>query len=241
MSKYDNVTAEKMRKATEDLKQMQENYKKYGVYILNKDIPEATTRQELYSKLEISNVYEDIAEKQKEFQKEINRISKDKRYKEEFKSDYKKKMQEEFQKYKTEKLTEVKAKLNGYKEDLKSKYSYKVEDPQLEATQTNNALLQLAFIQQLDNTEELLKGYINDNWNKPQVMNIVENMYKDNANVATQIAEKRHEEAKPYELVNKCLNDVTTFINNSDYVVNSDYIERGITKFNPITGEANEE
>ena len=241
MSKYDNVTAEQMRKATEDLKQMQENFKKYGVYVVNKDIPEVTTRQELYSKLEIENAYEDIAEKQKEFKKEIDRISKDKRYKEEYKSTYKEKMQEEFIKYKTEKLTEVQSKLRGYKEDLQNKYSYKVEDPQLEATQTNNALLQLAFIQQLDNNEEMLKGYINDNWNKPQVMNIVENMYKDNANVATQIATTRKEEQKPYLLINKCLNDVTTFINNSDYVVNQDYIEKGITKFNSIAGEANEE
>ena len=231
---YDNVTANQMRKATEDLKQMQENFKKYGVYVTNKDIPEVTTRQELYSRLEISNVYEDIEAKRKEFEAEIQRVSKDKRYKEEFKSTYKEKMQDEFIKYKTEKLTEVKSKLNGYKEDLQNKYSYKVEDPQLEATQTNNALLQLAFIQQLDNNEEMLKGYINDNWNKPQVMNIVENMYKDNANVATQIATKRKEEQRPYLLVNKCLNDVTTFINNSDYVVNQDYIEKGITEFNPI-------
>lgn len=240
MNEHD-IEIAKMRKATEDLKQMQANFKKYGIYVTNENIPEAQTRQELYSRLELTNVYEDIAEKQKEFQNEINRISKDKRYKEEFKSTYKEKMQDEFIKYKTEKLTEVKAKLQGYKDDLHSKYSYKVDDAQLEATQTNNALLQLAFIQQLDNSEEMLKGYINDNWNKPQVMSIVENMYKDNANVVTQIATKRHDEAKPYELVNKCLNDVTTFINNSDYVVNQDYIEKGITKFNPIAGEANEE
>ena len=71
-------------------------------------------------------------------------------------------------------------------------------------------------------------------------MNVIENMYKDNAKVVSQIAEKRHEEAKPYELVNKCLNDVTTFINNSDYVVNQDYIEKGITEFNPIGAGSNE-
>lgn len=240
MTNYDNLTAEQMRQATEQLKEMQANFKKYGVYVVNKDIPEAQTRQELYSRLEISNVYLDIEAKRKEFEAEIQRISKDKRYKTEFKGEYKNKMQDEFIKYKTEKLTEVKAKLNGYKDDLKSKYSYQVSDPQLEATQTNNALLQLAFIQQLDNNDEMLKGYINDNWNKPQVMSIVENMYKDNANVATQIATKRKEEQRPYLLVNKCLNDVTTFINNSDYVVNQDYIEKGITEFNPIGGGANE-
>ena len=234
MSKYDNITAKQIRKATDDLKQMQENFKKYGMYVLNKDIPEAQTRQDLYNKLEISNVYEDIEAKRKEFEAEIQRVAKDKRYKEEFKSTYKEKMQDEFIKYKTEKLTEVKSKLNGYKEDLQNKYSYKVDDPQLEATQTNNALLQLAFIQQLDNNTELMKQFVNDNWNRPNVMNIVENMYKDNANVATQIAEKRRDEARHYELVNKCLNDVTTFINNSDYVVNSDYVQEGITSFNPI-------
>ena len=58
--KYDELSASQMRKATEDLKQMQENFKKYGVYVINKDIPEAQTRQELYSRLELSNVYEDI-------------------------------------------------------------------------------------------------------------------------------------------------------------------------------------
>lgn len=240
MTNYDNVTAEQMRKATEDLKQMQENFKKYGLYVLNKDIPEAQTRSELYNKLEISNVYEDIEAKRKEFEAEIQRVAKDKRYKTEFKGEYKNKMQEEFIKYKTDKLTEVKAKLNGYKEDLQAKYSHRIEDPQLEATQTNNALLQLAFIQQLDNNTELMKQFVNDNWNRPNVMNIVENMYKDNASVTAQIANKRKEEQKPYQLVNKCLNDVTTFINNSDYVVNQDYIEKGITEFNPIGGGSNE-
>lgn len=237
MTNYDNLTAAQMKKATEDLKQMQENFKKYGVYVVNKDIPEAQTRQELYSRLEISNVYEDIEAKRKEFEAEIQRVSKDKRYKEEFKSTYKEKMQDEFIKYKTEKLTEVKAKLQGYKDDLKSKYSYQPTDVQLEATQTNNSLLELAFIQQLDNNTELLQDFINKNWSRPSVMNIVENMYKDNAAVATQIAEKRRDEARPYQLVNKCLNDVTTFINNSDYVVNSDYLQAGITKFNPVNGD----
>ena len=240
MKGYENITADQMRKATEDLKQMQTNFKKYGMYITDENIPEAQSRQELYDRLGLTNVYEDIEAKRKEFKAEIQRVSKDKRYKEEFKADHKKKIHEDFTKYKTEKLTEVKAKLNGYKEDLQNKYSYKVDDPQLEATQTNNALLQLAFIQQLDNNEEMLKGYINDNWNKPQVMSIVENMYKDNANVVTQIATKRKEEQKPYELVEKCLKDVTTFINNSDYVVSSDYIDSGITKFTSIAGEVNE-
>ena len=234
MSKYDNVTAEQMRKATEDLKQMQQNFQKYGVYVVNKDIPEATTREGLYSKLEIENVYEDIEAKRKEFEAEIQRVSKDKRYKEEFKSTYKKKMQDEFIKYKTEKLTEVQTKLNGYKTDLQSKYSYKVEDPQLEATQTNNALLQLAFLDNVKNNTELMKQFVNDNWNRKDVMSLVQAKYKDNAEITTQIAQKRHEEARPYQLVNKCLNDVTTFINNSDYVVNQDYIEKGITEFNPI-------
>lgn len=240
MSKYDNITAEQMRKATEDLKQMQENFKKYGVYVINKDIPEAQTRQDLYNKLEISNVYEDIEAKRKEFEAEIQRVAKDKRYKTEFKGEYKNKMQEEFIKYKTDKLTEVKAKLNGYKDDLKSKYSYKVEDPQLESTQTNNALLKLAFLDNIENNTELMKQFVNENWNRKDVISLVEAKYKDNANIATQIAEKRKEEQKPYQLVNKCLNDVTTFINNSDYVVNQDYIEKGITEFNPIGAGSNE-
>lgn len=237
MSKYDNLTAEQMRKATEQLKEMEENHKKYGLYVLNKDIPEATTRQELYSRLEISNVYEDIAAKQKEFQNEINRINKDRRYKEEFKADYKKKMQEEFIKYKTEKLTEAQSKLNGYKTDLQDKYSYKVEDPQLESTQTNNALLKLAFLDNIENNTELMKQFVNDNWNRKDVMSLVEAKYSDNPSIATQIAEKRHEEAKPYELVNAAIRDVETFINNADYVVNSDYLQAGITKFNPVNGD----
>ena len=240
MSNYDNVTAEKMRKATNDLKEMQENHKKYGIYVLNKDLPEATTREELYSKLEIENVYEDIAAKQKEFQNEINRVAKDKRYKEEFKADYKKKMQEEFINYKTEKLTAVQSKLNGYKADLQNKYAYKVDDPQLEATNINNALLQLAFLDNIENNTELIKQFVNENWNRKDVMNLVEAKYKKNAVISTQIAEKRHEEAKPYQLVDSCIKDIDVFISNKDYNVNSDYIENGITKFNPIDGGVNE-
>lgn len=232
MSEYDDITAEKMRKATEDLKQMQENFKKYGVYVLNKDIPEAVTRQELYSKLEMEDVYNDIAEKQKEFQKEINRISKDKRYKEEFKTDYKKKIQEEFLKYKTEKLTEVQSKLQGYKTDLQNKYAHKVEDPKLEATQTNNSLLKLAFLDNIENNTELMKQFVSENWNRKDIMSLVEAKYQDNAHIVSQIATKRKEEQKPYLLVDSCLNDVNAFINNRDYSVNADYIENGITKFN---------
>ena len=237
MNKYDNVTAEQMRKATEDLKQMQENFKKYGVYVVNKDIPEAKTRQDLYNRLEISNVYEDIEAKRKEFEAEIQRVSKDKRYKEEFKSTYKEKMQDEFIKYKTEKLTEVKAKLNGYKTDLQNKYSHRIEDPQLEAVQTNNALLQLAFLDNVKNNTELMKQFVEDNWNRKDIMSLVEAKYKNSAEIVTQIAEKRRDEAKPYELVNTAIKDVDVFISNKDYNVNPDYIEKGITEFNPIGGK----
>lgn len=231
---YDNVTAEQMRKATEELKEMQDNFKKYGVYVINKDIPEAQTRQELYSRLEISSVYEDIEAKRKEFEAEIQRVSKDKRYKTEFKGEYKQKMNEEFIRFKTEKLTEVQAKLQGYKTDLQEKYSYKVEDKNLEAIETNSSLLTLAMLDTIEGNTELMKQFVENNWHRKDVMSLVEAKYSDNPSIATQIAEKRHEEARPYELVNKCLNDVTTFINNKDYNVNADYIENGITSFDPI-------
>lgn len=240
MSNYDNISANQMRKATEDLKQMQENFKKYGVYVINKDIPEAQTRQELYSRLEISSVYEDIEAKRKEFEAEIQRVSKDKRYKTEFKGEYKQKMNEEFIRFKTEKLTEVQAKLQGYKTDLQEKYSYKVEDKNLEAIETNSSLLTLAMLDTIEGNTELMKQFVENNWHRKDVMSLVEAKYSDNPSIATQIAEKRKEEQKPYLLVNKCLNDVTTFINNSDYVVNQDYIEKGITEFNPISGGVNE-
>ena len=234
MANYDNLTAAQMRKATEQLKEMEENHKKYGLYVLNKDIPEATTRQDLYNRLELSNVYEDIAAKQKEFEAEIQRVSKDKRYKTEFKDEYKKKMQEEFIKYKTDKLTEVKEKLNGYKTDLQEKYSYKVEDKNLEAIETNSSLLTLAMLDTIEGNTELMKQFVENNWHRKDVMSLVQAKYKDNAEITTQIAEKRRDEARPYELVNKCLNDVTTFINNKDYNVNADYIENGIKSFDPI-------
>ena len=70
-------------------------------------------------------------------------------------------MQEEFIKYKNDRLTEVQAKLNGYKDDLKSKYSYEVEDPQLESTQTNNALLKLAFLDNIGTFSNLCSTHRN--------------------------------------------------------------------------------
>lgn len=244
MNEYDlnRLEIEKMKKATEDLKQMQANFKKYGVYVTDKDIPESQTRQELYDRLDLSNVYKDIAAKQNDFKAEINRVAKDKRYKAEFKEEYKQKMQEEFIKYKTEKLTEAQAKLQSYKTDLQDKYSYKVEDPQLEATQTNNSLLELAFLDNMTNNTELIQQFVNDNWRRKGIISLVEAKYSDNASIVSQIANKRKEEQKPYELINSCLRDVDTFIANKDYIVNSDYIESGITKFNPIAGvDANEE
>ena len=188
----------------------------------------------MYDRLGLADVYEDIAAKQQDFQNEINRVAKDKRYKEEFKSTYKAKMQDEFIKYKTEKLTEAQSKLNGYKTDLQDKYSYKVEDKNLEAVETNSALLTLAMLDTIENNTELLQNFINQNWNKSSVMNIVEAKYKDNPNIVSQIANKRKEDQQPYELINSCLRDVNTFINNKEYVVNSDYIESGITKFDPV-------
>ena len=231
MNEYDKLTAEQMRKAQNDLKQMQQNFKKYGVYTL--EVPEATTRAELYNRLEIGNVYEDIEAKRKEFQAEINRISKDRRYKEEFKSTYKKKMQEEFIKYKNEKLTEAQSKLQGYKTDLQDKYSYKVEDKNLEAVETNSALLTLAMLDTIENNTELIQQFVNQNWNRKSVMNIIEAKYNDNPVVVSQIANKKAEEQKPYMLVNAAIRDVETFINNADYVVNSSYITEGIKSFDP--------
>ena len=86
----------------------------------------------------------------------------------------------------------------------------------------------------IEGNTELMKQFVENNWHRKDVMSLVEAKYSDNPSIATQIAEKRRDEARHYELVNKCLNDVTTFINNSDYVVNQDYIEKGITEFNPI-------
>ena len=243
MNEYDldKLEIEKMRKATNDLKQMQANFAKYGVYVLDRDIPEPTDRKSLYDRLGTDTIFNEINDKYNETQKEIQRINKDGRYKDEFKGVHKQKTLEAFNQFKEAKLNEIKDKMNVYRNDIEAKHKPVIEDKQAEATAINNSLLQLAFIQQLDNNEEILKGYINENWNRPQVISLVENMFKDNANVVSQIVTKRKEDQAPYELVDSCIRDIDVFISNKDYNVNSDYIQNGITKFNPIDGGANEE
>ena len=65
MNEYDldKLEIEKMRKATNDLKQMQANFKKYGIYVLDKDIPEPQSRPELYSKLGTDTIFQEINDK----------------------------------------------------------------------------------------------------------------------------------------------------------------------------------
>ena len=52
MNEYDldKLEIAKMKKATEDLKQMQANFAKYGVYVLDKNITETTDRKRLYDR-----------------------------------------------------------------------------------------------------------------------------------------------------------------------------------------------
>ena len=220
------------------MKKMIENNRKYGTFDL--ELPEPNNRKELYSFLQADTIFNEINDKYNEMQKEIQRVQKDGRYADSYKKVHKQKTTEEFQNYKESKLQEIKDKMKIYRSDIEAKHKPVIENPQLESTNINNSLLKLAFLDNIENNTELMKQFVNENWNRKDVISLVEAKYKDNANIATQIAEKRKEEQKPYQLVNKCLNDVTTFINNSDYVVNQDYIEKGITEFNPIGAGSNE-
>ena len=79
-----------------------------------------------------------------------------------------------------------------------------------------------------------MKQFIEENWNRKDIITLVEAKYKDNAAITTQIYTKRKEDQKQYELVDKCLNDVNVFINNRDWQVNGDYIESGIKSMDPL-------
>ena len=217
------------------MKKMIENNRKYGTFDL--EIPEPTNRKELYSFLQADTIFNEINDKYNEMQKEIQRVQKDGRYADSYKKVHKQKTTEEFQNYKESKLQEIKDKMKIYRSDIEAKHKPVIENPQLESTNINNSLLKLAFLDNIENNTELMKQFVENNWHRKDVMSLVEAKYSDNPSIATQIAEKRRDEARHYELVNKCLNDVTTFINNSDYVVNSDYLQAGITKFNPVNGD----
>ena len=104
----------------------------------------------------------------------------------------------------------------------------------MESTNINNSLLKLAFLDKIENNTELMKQFVDDNWNRKDIISLVEAKYKDNAAITTQIYTKRKEDQKPYKLVDKCLNDVNVFINNRDWQVNGDYIESGIKSMDPL-------
>lgn len=231
---YKNLSIEKIKKCTNDLKIMSRNNQLYGEYTLEPPTP--TTRVELYKSLQIEESFNEINEKYNEMQKEIQKISKDGRYKDQYKQENKQKKIKEFQQYREAKLNEIKDKMNVYRSDIQDKYSYKVEDKQLEAVETNSALLQLAFLDNMENNTELMKQFVEDNWNRKDIISLVEAKYKDNPAIATKIHSKREEDKKPFKLVDSAINDINTFINNRDYICNSSYIEEGITKFNQIDG-----
>ena len=232
------LDSQKYSKATKDLAKMSENYKKYGEYIL--EPPKATNRAELYRNLQIDNVFNEINDKYAETQNKIQKVAKDGRYKDEFKGIHKQKTLEEFQQFKESKLNEIKDKMNVYRSDIEAENKAVIEDKGLEATNTNTAMLQLMYLDSLDNNTELMRQFVNENWNRKDVMSLVEAKYKDNAAIVSQIAEKKKKEYEPYKLVDSCIRDIDVFISNKDYNVNSDYIENGITKFDSIDGGANE-
>ena len=219
----------------EKMKKMIENHRKYGTFEI--EISEPTNRKELYSFLQADTIFNEINDKYNEMQKEIQRVQKDGRYAENYKKVHKQKTTEEFQNYKESKLQEIKDKMNVYRSDIEAKNKPVIEDKQAEATAINNSLLQLAFLDNIENNTELMKQFVNDNWNRKDVMSLVEAKYSDNVAIVSQIAERRKKEAEPYELVDSCIRDIDVFIANKDYVVNQDYIDAGITKFNPVDGE----
>ena len=214
------------------MKKMIENNRKYGTFDL--EIPEPTNRKELYSFLQVDTIFNEINDKYNEMRKEIGRVQKDGRYADSYKKVHKQKTTEEFQNYKESKLQEIKDKMNVYRSDIEAKHRPVIEDKNLEATQTNSALLQLAFLDNIENNTELMKQFVESNWHRKDIISLVEAKYKDNAAITTQIYTKRKEDQKPYELVDKCLNDVNVFINNRDWQVNGDYIESGIKSMDPL-------
>ena len=214
------------------MKKMIENNRKYGTFDL--EIPEPTNRKELYSFLQADTIFNEINDKYNEMQKEIQRVQKDGRYAENYKKVHKQKATEEFQNYKESKLQEIKDKMQLYRSDIEAKHKPVIEDKSLEATNINNSLLKLAFLDNMENNTELMKQFVDDNWNRKDIISLIEAKYKDNAEITTQIYTKRKEDQKPYELVDKCLNDITVFINNRDWQVNGDYIEKGIKTMDPL-------
>lgn len=214
------------------MKKMIENNRKYGTFDL--EIPEPTNRKELYSFLQADTIFNEINEKYNEMQKEIQRVQKDGRYADSYKKVHKQKTTEEFQNYKELKLQEIKDKMNVYRSDIEAKHRPVIENPQLESTNINNSLLKLAFLDNIENNTELMKQFVSENWNRKDIISLVEAKYKDNAAITAQIYTKRKEDQEPYELVDKCLNDVNAFINNRDWQVNGDYIESGIKSMDPL-------
>ena len=176
MTDWREIPAEKMRKATNDLKKMQENYYKYGQYIL--EPPKATNRAELYRNLQIEETFNEINDKYTETKKEIQRVAKDGRYKDEFKGIHKQKTLEEFQQFKQSKLNEIKDKMQMYRSEIEESNKPVIEDKGLEATNINTAMLQLMYLDQLDNNTELMKQFVEKNWNRPEIMGLVEAKYK---------------------------------------------------------------
>ena len=207
----------------EKLQEASENLQKYGSY----EIPKAKTKQELLDQLNLSRVFDQIEELKLETKNEIIRIDKDKRYKDEYKIEHKKEALAKFESIQKSLFGQVKSRLEAYKEDLVRKNKPPV-NPMQDALARNNALLELAFLRDMGDTE-LMKDFINRNYNDQQVMALVSAQYKTNADIQIHLHDKKMEAEIPYKVINECLQDVEVLLVNSDLTMDGHYMKDGLT------------
>ena len=212
----------------EKLKEYSENYKKYGTH----EIPQAKTKQELFEQLNLAKVFEQVAELKLETKNEIIRIDKDKRYKDEYKVEHKKEALAKFEAVQKSLFAQVKSRLEAYKRDLVRKDKPPV-NPIQESLQRNNSLLELAFLREMNNTK-LIKDFIDRNYNDQQIMALINEQYKADADIQVHLHNKKMEAEAPYKVINECLQDIEVLLVNSDLVMDGNYMQDGLGKFKKI-------
>ena len=219
------------------MQEMRRNFERYGIYATDDKMPPVVTKSELYKRLKIDGHFYDIQNLFDHTEQKVRQLQQDPRYTDAYKKEGIEAFYRQFNTYKDHKWQEIQKELLKYKEELKVRFA--VEEPN--STDLNNLLIQLQFIDGIDNNGAMIENFLNENMNSSVIRGLIQAKYgEDNPNIKTSISNYEKEQNAPFTVVDQELRMVETFINNTDYLVDKDYLKNEkLTEFREVRGAMN--
>ena len=213
------------------MKEIKENGKTWGMYVPNSKLPKAKTRQDLYAQLKLGSAFSDVNGMHNFYQRKMNELVSEDKYKDSFIEETSKRFYNEFLEYKKERYSEVRDELVAYRNKLKEENTVKGAT----GVELNSLLIQLSMIQSVENNDEAIARFLQDNIHTDEIRNMIGLQHsKTNPKVANILNNYDREQNQGYELLDSEINTLNMLINNSGYIVNEDYIEKGIRNFEEV-------